>query len=159
MFSGIAACEHTDWCSWKWFWNNDKWYHWGEKCSFVSHVASYFIILCVAIGITNNCLLCTHTHTAEMSDSRSNFAFTAAVFIVILAELCPLNAVLHVATRLLLSTKDWIQLIMKNYLSDWVNWITSSPYTFSLSSSLFQCSRESACVLKSGRLGWLFWPR
>jgi len=32
-----------------------------------------------------------------MSDSRSNFAFTAAVFIVILAELCPL----HVATRLL----------------------------------------------------------
>jgi len=90
-----------------------------------------------------------------MSDSRSNFVFTAAVFIVILAELCLLNAVLHVATHLLLSTKGWIQLIMKNYLSDWVNWITNSLYTCSLSSSLFQCSGESARVLKSGsgRLG------
>ena len=123
----------------------------GERNVALCHMwQATFIILCVAIGITNNCLLCTHTHTAEMSDSRSNFAFTAAVFIVIL-ELCLLNVVLHVATRLLLSTKGWIQLIMKKYLSDWVNWITSSLYTFSLSSSLFVVvrSESAACGIEN----------
>ena len=76
-----------------------------------------------------------HTHTAELSNMRSNFVFAAGVIIIILAGI-----------RLLLEVFQLCYL-RRSYLSDWVNWIEISLYILSI---IFVSVFRTPCLCPKG---------
>jgi len=73
--------------------------------------------------------------TCELSNTRLNFVFAAAVIIIVLAGL-----------RLLLEASQfWYQL--KSYITDWVNWIEISLYILSI---IFVSVFRTPCLCPEG---------